>query len=61
MNRALDEMLLFPRGNKNILDGLWYATRRLSVPDHNKRKEADDDEHFAIAYYQTQESHWMSK
>ncbi len=29
------EMLLFPRGRKNCLDGLYYATRRLIKPDHN--------------------------
>jgi len=61
MNRLLDEMLLFPRGNKNLLDGLWYATRSLRVPDHSTAGEEDDDKYMAIQYYQTQESRWMAK
>ena len=61
MHRLLDELLLFPRGNKNILDGLWYATRSMYVPDHTKRSEIDDDKHFAIQYYGTNDSKWMSK
>ena len=61
MHRMLDEMLLFPRGNMNLLDGLWYMTRSLSVPDHTVRKDSDDDGHFAIAYYDTEDSRWMGK
>ena len=59
MNRLLDEMLLFPRGNKNLLDGLWYATRGLSVPDHTARKESDDDEHMAFQYIGKQRNNWL--
>lgn len=29
------EMLLFPNGRKNCLDGLWYATRRMETPYHS--------------------------
>ncbi len=43
MNRMLDEMLLFPRGNKNLLDGLWYATRKLLVPYHTVEDAEEDD------------------
>ena len=61
MERLLDELLLFPRGNKNILDGMWYATRALNTPDHTKHTETDDDKHLAIEYYQTQDSRWMGR
>jgi hypothetical protein len=30
----LAELVLFPRGRKNCLDALWYATRRLIKPNH---------------------------
>ena len=43
MHRMLDEMLLFPRGNKNLLDGLWYATRNLQTPYHTE-KDMEEDE-----------------
>lgn len=33
------EMLLFPNGRKNLLDGLWYATRKLELPYHTIEKE----------------------
>lgn len=61
MNRFEDEMLLFPRGNKNILDGLWYATRAIYIPDHNIKSESDDDKHISISYYGQQENRWMSR
>ena len=59
MHRLLDEMLLFPRGNKNLLDGLWYATRGLSVPEHSVKKESDDDKHLAFQYIGKQRNNWM--
>jgi hypothetical protein len=59
MHRLLDEMLLFPRGNMNLLDGLWYATRKLTVPDHSKRKESDDDKHLAIQYINRKRNNWL--
>ena len=34
MHSLTNELLLFPRGNKNLLDGLWYATRLIRVPHH---------------------------
>ena len=33
------EMLLFPNGRKNLLDGLWYATRNLETPYHTIAEE----------------------
>ncbi len=44
MHRMQDEMLLFPRGRKNLLDGLWYATRNLKKPVHIHQPEYSDDE-----------------
>lgn len=59
MDRLLDEMLLFPRGNKNILDGWWYATRSLSIPDHSIKQESDDDDHFAFQYTNKKNNNWL--
>lgn len=44
MHRLQDEMLLFPRGRKNLLDGLWYATRNLKAPVHVHQPEYNDDQ-----------------
>lgn len=46
MHTLLAELLNFPRGRKNLLDGLWYATRYLSIPDHSTepiKKEEEDE------------------
>ena len=48
MGRMIDEMTLFPRGRKNLLDGLWYATRNLKPPVHEYQPEYDDDEKVLI-------------
>lgn len=34
MDSIINELLLFPRGNKNLMDGLWYATRIMRTPSH---------------------------
>lgn len=44
MHRLIDEMLLFPRGNKNLLDGLWYATVYMYPPDHEIATEKTQQE-----------------
>lgn len=59
MHRMIDEMLLFPRGRMNLLDGLWYATRKLTKPDHIVKKESDDDEHFAFQYINRKRNNWL--
>jgi len=61
MHRLLDEMLLFPRGNKNLLDGMWYATRSMSEPYHDIQSVTDDSKHISIAYYGEQRSKWMQR
>ncbi|HDY89907.1 MAG TPA: hypothetical protein ENH82_17535 [bacterium] len=58
MHRLLDEMLLFPRGNKNILDGLWYATRNLKVPYHTE-KDTEDDELKYFLHQTEKKNNWM--
>jgi len=62
MNRLLDEMLLFPRGNKNLLDGMWYASRNLRAPYHTMEsvaaaQEEDEYKHFLRAV--PQRNNWM--
>jgi len=45
MGTLWDEFTQFPRGRKNLLDGLWYATRRLTAPLHKREeKHYTDDE-----------------
>jgi len=39
MTRMKDEMLLFPRGRKNILDAWWYSVRKLIMPNHTAIKK----------------------
>ena len=39
MLRMKDEMLLFPRGRKNILDAWWYSVRKLIKPNHTVQKK----------------------
>jgi len=57
MNRMLDEMLLFPRGNKNLLDGLWYATRNLQEPSHTITDKNEDDLKYFLRY-SNQKNNW---
>jgi len=61
MHRLLDEMLLFPRGNKNLLDGMWYATRSIRTPNHDIESVTDDSKHISIAYYGSNRSLWMQR
>lgn len=42
MHRLISEMLLFPRGRKNLLDGLWYATFYMYPPDHELSDQRDE-------------------
>lgn len=40
MQELLDELLLYPRGrNDDLLDGLFYAMKKIYVPLHTKMKE----------------------
>ncbi len=62
MNRLLDEMLLFPRGNMNLLDGLWYASRSLRVPDHTyegTKREMEEDELKYFLHRTPERNNWM--
>jgi len=51
MQRLLDEMLLFPRGNKNLLDGLWYATRNIREPYHTYDSVQQEIEEEDLKYF----------
>lgn len=39
MNEFIDEMEMFPDGTKDLLDGFYYMTRKLIVPDHTVSKK----------------------
>ena len=60
MHRFQDEALLFPRGRKNLLDGLWYATRNLKEPAHEYQPEYNDDEKVLLGRGDTQTENWMT-
>lgn len=61
MHRLLDEMLLFPRGNKNLLDGLWYMTRKMWTPSHTvEDKDVDNLDHYTPNYYSEPEENWRT-
>ena len=63
MHRMLDEMLLFPRGNKNLLDGLWYATRNLREPYHTAdsiKKDMEDEELKYFLRMGRKRNNWMA-
>ena len=60
MHRMQDEMLLFPRGRKNLLDGLWFATRNLKKPIHIHQPEYNDDEQVLINRGITGAEGWAS-
>ena len=60
MHRMLDEMLLFPRGRKNLLDGLWYATRNLKKPVHIHEPIYNDDEKVLMNRGITKTENWQT-
>jgi phage terminase large subunit-like protein len=42
-----DELNIYPRGkHDDLLDGLYYATRKLYIPDHTTKNEEDDLRYF---------------
>jgi len=50
-NDLIDELLMYPRGrHEDLIDGLYYATRKLIVPDHTVNEGADDDKYFSFTY-----------
>ena len=60
MHRLQDEMLLFPRGRKNLLDGLWFATRNLKAPIHIHQPEYSDDQLVLISRGTTRTENWAT-
>lgn len=60
MHRLQDEMLLFPRGRKNLLDGLWYATRNLKEPTHEYQPEYNEDEMVLLGRGSIRTDNWMT-
>lgn len=41
MDELEDELQMFPDGTKDLLDGMYYATRKALVPDHTQPEEVD--------------------
>lgn len=51
MQELIDELLMYPRGrHDDLLDGLYYATRKLIVPDHTPNESLDDEKYFSFKY-----------
>ena len=52
MSRFRDELLLFPRGRKNILDAWWYSVRKLIKPSHTtiKKKKVKYEEESTVSW-----------
>ena len=47
MRELEDELLMYPRSkNDDLLDGLYYATRRMYEPDHQIVEKKDDLKHY---------------
>lgn len=48
----IDELLMYPRGkHDDLIDGLYYATRKLIVPNHTEHQSNnDDDKYFSFKY-----------
>ncbi len=60
MQELLDELLLYPRmKHDDLLDGFYYATRKLYKPDHSVEVEDNDDDNYLINYYNEESSNWM--
>lgn len=52
MTEFIDELLIYPRGkHDDLLDGFYYATRKLLPPDHRVQTQLDERDlrHFIIA------------
>jgi len=43
MQTLVGELTLFPNGSFDLLDGLWYATRMMRVPYHDKAEYIEEE------------------
>lgn len=63
MQEFVDELSMYPRGkNDDLLDGLYYATRYLIVPDHLKedKEYTDEEKMFIEGYRETKQESWRT-
>lgn len=60
MGTLLDELTQFPRGRKNLLDGLWYATRKLLLPDHKIEVRNEDDDLKYFLFNAHKNKNWLA-
>lgn len=57
----IDEMEMFPDGTKDLLDGMYYSSRKLMKPDHTVRTEKEEEDD--LKYFLMQSFNrptWMS-
>lgn len=55
-----DELTMYPRGKQDdLLDGLYYATRKLISPDHIVEGTGDDSKYFPFQYINKSKTAWV--
>ena len=55
-----DEFNMYPRGkHDDLLDGLYYATRRLIAPDHIIQGTEDDSKYMPFQYLNRKRNNWI--
>lgn len=55
-----DEFNMYPRGkHDDLLDGLYYATRKLISPDHITEGDGDDSKYFPFQYIKKSKTNWI--
>lgn len=62
MHALEEELNMYPRGkNDDLLDGLYYATRLLTIPDHviDKKNENDDLKYF-LTFTPNETTAWVN-
>ena len=60
MKDLIDELLMYPRGkHDDLLDGLYYATKKMRVPVHEVENEEDELKYF-LMNRNTDGRTWMS-
>jgi len=56
-----DEFNMYPRGkHDDLLDGLYYATRKLVPPDHTvEGSDPNDEKYWAFQFYNKHNNNWL--
>ena len=56
-----DEFNMYPRGkHDDLLDGLYYATRKLVPPDHTvEGSDPNDEKYWAFQFYSKHNNNWL--